>query len=125
MNISFHTERADINSASIASMIKEYERIENGDIFSHESYDEVHHFEVSKLKHMDISSFNLKGQKIQIQQIIENSSHQRFDDKEENFKLDFAEDALNRDFTMNALYFDLEELRIMDPLGSGLEDIQN
>ena len=26
---------------------------------------------------------------------------------------------------MNALYFDLEELRIIDPLGSGLEDIQN
>jgi tRNA nucleotidyltransferase/poly(A) polymerase len=26
---------------------------------------------------------------------------------------------------MNALYFDLEELKIVDPLGSGLEDIQN
>jgi tRNA nucleotidyltransferase (CCA-adding enzyme) len=60
-----------------------------------------------------------------MQQILENSSHQRFDDKEENFKLDLAEDALNRDFRMNALYFDLEELKIMDPLGSGLEDIQN
>ena len=67
MTILFHTERTDINSASIASMIKEYERIENGDIFSHESYDEVYHFEVSKLKHMDISSFKLKGQKIQMQ----------------------------------------------------------
>ena len=74
---------------------------------------------------MDISSFDLKGQHIQMQKIMENSSHQRFDDKEENFKLDLAEDALNRDFRMNALYFDLEELKIMDPLGSGLEDIQN
>jgi tRNA nucleotidyltransferase/poly(A) polymerase len=26
---------------------------------------------------------------------------------------------------MNALYFDLEELKIVDPLGQGLEDIQN
>ena len=56
---------------------------------------------------------------------MENSSHQRFSDKEENFKLDIAEDALNRDFTMNALYFDLEELKIVDPLGTGLEDIHN
>ena len=42
-----------------------------------------------------------------------------------NFQLDIAEDAMNRDFTMNALYFDLEELRITDPLGKGLEDIHN
>lgn len=75
MNISFHTERTDINSASIASLIKEYERIENGDIFAHENYDKVHHLEVSKLKHMDISSFELKGQYIQMQQIMENSSN--------------------------------------------------
>jgi len=59
-----------------------------------------------------------------MQQILENSSHQRFADKEENFKLDFAEDAMNRDFTMNALYFDLDELKVLDPLGRGLEDIE-
>ena len=49
MNISFHSERAGITSASIASMIKLYEKIENGDKlnFSSETYDEVHHFEVS------------------------------------------------------------------------------
>lgn len=45
-----------------------------------------------------------------------NSSHTKFDDKITNFKLDLAEDALNRDFTMNALYFDLSELKVLDPL---------
>jgi hypothetical protein len=64
LNISFHTERADINSASISNLIKEYERYENGDIFSHEQYDEVTHFKPSKLKKMDISEFKLKGQYI-------------------------------------------------------------
>lgn len=125
MHLSFHSERADINSSSISNMIKEFERYQNGDIFSHEKYDEVHHVNASKLKHIDISAFDLKGQHINMQQILENSSHQRFADKEENFKLDLAEDAMNRDFTMNALYFDLDELKVVDPLGRGLEDIEN
>jgi tRNA nucleotidyltransferase/poly(A) polymerase len=33
-----------------------------------------------------------------------------------NSRLNLVEDAKNRDFTMNALYFDLEELKILDPL---------
>jgi hypothetical protein len=61
LNICFHSERGDITSGSISNMIKEYERYENGDIFSHEKYDEVFHVDASKLKEMDISTFNLKG----------------------------------------------------------------
>ena len=64
MHLNFHTERADINSSSISNMIKDFERYQNGDIFSHEKYDEVHHVNASKLKHMDISAFDLKGQHI-------------------------------------------------------------
>jgi tRNA nucleotidyltransferase/poly(A) polymerase len=45
-----------------------------------------------------------------------NSSHTDFDNKLTNYKLDLAEDALNRDFTINALYFDLNELKVLDPL---------
>jgi tRNA nucleotidyltransferase/poly(A) polymerase len=41
------------------------------------------------------------------------------------FEQDIAEDALNRDFTMDALYFDLNELKIIDPLGEGLIDIKS
>ena len=61
LHLSFHSERSDINSASISNLIKEYERYENGDILSHEKYDKVNHVNATKLKHMDISSFNLKG----------------------------------------------------------------
>jgi hypothetical protein len=67
LNICFHSDREDITSGSMANLIKEYERYENNDIFSHEKYDEVHHVEASKLKHMDISSFDLKGQKMNLQ----------------------------------------------------------
>jgi hypothetical protein len=74
LNITFHTERADINSASISNLIKEYERYENGDIFSHDLYDEVTHIKASKLKKLDISTFNLKSQNIQMEQIKHNSS---------------------------------------------------
>jgi tRNA nucleotidyltransferase/poly(A) polymerase len=35
------------------------------------------------------------------------------------------EDAISRDFTMNALYFNLEDLSVIDPLGRGINDVQN
>jgi tRNA nucleotidyltransferase/poly(A) polymerase len=39
-------------------------------------------------------------------------------------KTDLLSDAKSKDFTMNALYFNLEDLRIIDPLDSGLKDIE-
>jgi len=38
---------------------------------------------------------------------------------------DIIEDAHLRDFTMNALYFNLEDLSVKDPLGHGIKDIEN
>ncbi|MDR3293161.1 MAG: CCA tRNA nucleotidyltransferase [Clostridiales bacterium] len=40
------------------------------------------------------------------------------------FTNDIAEDALRRDFTVNALYYDLKNKRVIDPTG-GTEDIKN
>lgn len=39
-------------------------------------------------------------------------------------KSDLLTDARARDFTMNALYFNLDDLSIIDPLESGLKDIE-
>jgi len=39
-------------------------------------------------------------------------------------KSDLLTDARARDFTMNALYFNLDDLTIVDPLESGLKDIE-
>ncbi len=36
-----------------------------------------------------------------------------------------AEDAKRRDLSMNSLYLDLHDFSLLDPSGSGLEDIKN
>jgi tRNA nucleotidyltransferase/poly(A) polymerase len=54
-----------------------------------------------------MSVINLNGQKVQI--VKQKGS--------------LLEDARDRDFTMNALYFDLNELKVKDPIGCGLRDI--
>lgn len=40
------------------------------------------------------------------------------------FTKDIRDDARRRDFTMNALYLDIEDMRIVDPTGNGLADIE-
>lgn len=41
------------------------------------------------------------------------------------FTKDINEDAKRRDFTINALYLDIETKQIIDPTGSGMEDAKN
>jgi hypothetical protein len=43
INIVFQTERTDINSASLGTLIKDYEKLERGDIFSNDKEDKVFH----------------------------------------------------------------------------------
>jgi hypothetical protein len=57
INIVFHTDRTDINSASLATLFKDYEKLERGDIFSHEKEDQIIHRHHSKIK--DISWFRV------------------------------------------------------------------
>jgi tRNA nucleotidyltransferase (CCA-adding enzyme) len=108
INLVFKSDRKDINSTSVATMIKDYEMFENGTIFSHSKENRVQKKPSSKLNPMDISVINIKGQELNIIKM----------------KSDFLSDATKRDFTMNALYFQLDELKILDPLESGLKDIE-
>ena len=34
-------------------------------------------------------------------------------------------DAITRDFTINALYYDIKNFKVMDPLNKGLDDLNS
>lgn len=42
-----------------------------------------------------------------------------------SFTRDIKEDALRRDFTVNAVYYDVQKSTVCDPLGIGVKDIKN
>lgn len=97
MSIVFNSEKEGVTPETLAAMVQEYQTWEGGNELSETPAI------TNKITYNGISATFAKS-------------------KSSSF---LYEDALTRDFTMNALYFNLEDLSVIDPLGYGIKDIEN
>lgn len=96
ISVTFASEKDGLTSESIAAMVQEYQIWEGG-------------YEQSILKSVT-NQFSYNGIEVTFNKVSSPT---------------LLQDAISKDFTMNALYFNLDDLSVMDPLGYGMKDIMN